>query len=138
MAFTGIAPIGTRGHRRKCWNRAGIEGIASRRVGKCPEVNQQRLRFAMAALSDPRLLIWTNQTTGMDVEGVAILAAIREDAKRGARSLFFATHYLDEAMLMPIALCSFAREAWWPTAPRRKSRPRIRTPEYAPLWSRPT
>ena len=78
-------------------DRAGIRGIADRRVGKCSGGEQQRLRFAMALLSDPRLLILDEPTTGMDVEGRReFWQAIREDATRGL-TILFATHYLDEA-----------------------------------------
>jgi ABC-2 type transport system ATP-binding protein len=77
--------------------RAGIAGIAGRRVGKCSGGQQQRLRFAMALVSDPRLLVLDEPTTGMDVEGRRdFWSAIREDARRG-RTVLFATHYLDEA-----------------------------------------
>jgi ABC-2 type transport system ATP-binding protein len=77
--------------------RAGISHIAKRLVGKCSGGEQQRLRFAMALLSDPRLLILDEPTTGMDVEGRReFWSAIREDAGRG-RTVLFATHYLDEA-----------------------------------------
>lgn len=77
--------------------RAGITEIANRRVGLCSGGQQQRLRFAMALLSDPGLLILDEPTTGMDVEGRrSFWAAIRADAARG-RTVLFATHYLDEA-----------------------------------------
>ena len=77
--------------------RAGISAIADRRVAKCSGGEQQRLRFAMALLSDPRLLILDEPTTGMDVEGRReFWTAIREDAEQG-RTVMFATHYLDEA-----------------------------------------
>jgi ABC-2 type transport system ATP-binding protein len=77
--------------------RAGIADIADRRVGKCSGGQQQRLRFAMALLSEPGLLVLDEPTTGMDVEGRRdFWAAIREDARRG-RTVLFATHYLDEA-----------------------------------------
>lgn len=77
--------------------RAGITEIADRRVGLCSGGQQQRLRFAMALLSDPGLLILDEPTTGMDVEGRrAFWNAIRTDAARG-RTVLFATHYLDEA-----------------------------------------
>ncbi|MGN6302011.1 MAG: ABC transporter ATP-binding protein [Angustibacter sp.] len=77
--------------------RAGITGLAERRVGKCSGGEQQRLRFAMALLSDPALLLLDEPTTGMDVEGRrAFWAAIRDDAERG-RTVVFATHYLEEA-----------------------------------------
>lgn len=77
--------------------RARISEIADRRVGKCSGGEQQRLRFAMALLSNPRLLVLDEPTTGMDVESRrAFWGAIREDAERG-RTVMFATHYLDEA-----------------------------------------
>jgi ABC-2 type transport system ATP-binding protein len=77
--------------------RAGITEIADRRVEVCSGGQQQRLRFAMALLSDPGLLILDEPTTGMDVEGRrSFWQAIRADAERG-RTVLFATHYLDEA-----------------------------------------
>jgi ABC-2 type transport system ATP-binding protein len=77
--------------------RAGISGIADRRVGKCSGGEQQRLRFAMALLPDPELLVLDEPTTGMDVEGRrGFWAAIRHDAEQG-RTVLFATHYLEEA-----------------------------------------
>jgi ABC-2 type transport system ATP-binding protein len=77
--------------------RAGIRDIGDRMVGKCSGGQQQRLRFAMALLSDPGLLILDEPTTGMDVEGRRdFWNAIRRDADRG-RTVVFATHYLDEA-----------------------------------------
>src|SRR6478672_6948573 len=76
---------------------AGITEIANRKVGKCSGGEQQRLRFAMALLSDPALLLLDEPTTGMDVEGRrAFWGAIRADAAKG-RTVLFATHYLEEA-----------------------------------------
>jgi len=78
-------------------DRAGIANIADRLVGKCSGGQQQRLRFALALLSDPLLMVLDEPTTGMDVEGRRdFWGAIREDAGRG-RTVMFATHYLDEA-----------------------------------------
>ena len=77
--------------------RAGIADIATRRVGKCSGGQQQRLRFALALLPDPELLILDEPTTGMDVEGRReFWSAIREDTELG-RTVLFATHYLEEA-----------------------------------------
>lgn len=78
-------------------DRAGITGIADRRVGKCSGGQQQRLRFALALLSDPDLMVLDEPTTGMDVEGRRdFWTAIRQDARTG-RTVLFATHYLEEA-----------------------------------------
>lgn len=78
-------------------DRAGILDLADRRVGKCSGGEQQRLRFALALLPEPDLLVLDEPTTGMDVEGRRdFWAAIRQDALRG-RTVLFATHYLDEA-----------------------------------------
>src|SRR5215475_3931012 len=82
---------------REVLNRAGIAGIGDRRVAKCSGGEQQRLRFALALLPDPELLVLDEPTTGMDVEGRrSFWSAIRKDAEQG-RTVLFATHYLEEA-----------------------------------------
>lgn len=77
--------------------RAGITGIANRLVGKASGGEQQRLRFALALLADPVLMVLDEPTAGMDVEGRRdFWSAIRHDAEEG-RTVLFATHYLEEA-----------------------------------------
>lgn len=77
--------------------RAGIAEIGARLVHKCSGGQQQRLRFAMALLPDPDLMVLDEPTTGMDVEGRrGFWASMRDDSRRG-RTVLFATHYLDEA-----------------------------------------
>jgi ABC-2 type transport system ATP-binding protein len=77
--------------------RAGLADIGGRRVGKCSGGQQQRLRFALALLPAPELIVLDEPTTGMDVEGRReFWSAIRDDAEQG-RTVLFATHYLDEA-----------------------------------------
>jgi ABC-2 type transport system ATP-binding protein len=82
---------------REALRTAGISDIADRRVGKCSGGEQQRLRFALALLPNPDVLVLDEPTTGMDVEGRrGFWAAIRKDAANG-RTVLFATHYLEEA-----------------------------------------
>jgi len=78
-------------------DRAGLTEVAGRRVAKCSGGQQQRLRFAMALLPEPELIVLDEPTTGMDVEGRReFWSAIRADAEAG-RTVVFATHYLEEA-----------------------------------------
>ena len=77
--------------------RAGLSELAGRRVSKCSGGQQQRLRFALALLADPQLLVLDEPTAGMDVAARReFWAVMREEAARG-RTVVFATHYLEEA-----------------------------------------
>jgi ABC-2 type transport system ATP-binding protein len=87
----------SRADLRTVLGQAGISDIADRRVGRCSGGEQQRLRFALALLPDPELLVLDEPTTGMDVEGRrGFWATIRKEAEQG-RTVLFATHYLEEA-----------------------------------------
>ena len=77
--------------------RAGITELAGRRVSKCSGGEQQRLRFALALLPNPELLILDEPTAGMDVSARhEFWATMRADVAAG-RTVVFATHYLEEA-----------------------------------------
>ncbi|MEK8109807.1 ABC transporter ATP-binding protein [Micromonospora sp. M12] len=102
--------------------RAGIADIAGRVVGRCSGGQQQRLRFALALLPDPDLMVLDEPTTGMDVEGRRdFWQALRRDARAG-RTVIFATHYLDEAEAYADRIVLVRQGASSPTAPRRRSR----------------
>ena len=78
-------------------DRAGLTAIAGRRVQACSGGEQQRLKFALALVPDPRLVILDEPTTGMDVAArQAFWETMRVDAAQG-RTIVFATHYLAEA-----------------------------------------
>lgn len=77
--------------------QVGITDLARRRVSKCSGGEQQRLRFALALLPDPEVLLLDEPTAGMDVAARhAFWDTMRADADRG-RTVVFATHYLEEA-----------------------------------------
>jgi ABC-2 type transport system ATP-binding protein len=76
---------------------AGLEEAASRRTQKLSGGQTQRVRFAVALVSDPDLLVLDEPTVAMDVEGRRdFWAAMRAFAGRG-KTVIFATHYLEEA-----------------------------------------
>jgi ABC-2 type transport system ATP-binding protein len=78
---------------------AGLAGIADQRTHKLSGGQTQRLRFALALVPDPDLLVLDEPTVAMDVSTRhAFWASLR--AQRGqARTVVFATHYLEEADL---------------------------------------
>ncbi|MGH3096706.1 MAG: ABC transporter ATP-binding protein, partial [Streptosporangiales bacterium] len=77
--------------------RAGIPDLAKRKAVKLSGGQMQRVRFAMAIVADPDLLVLDEPTAGMDVSSrVAFWKAMRAQAESG-RTVLFATHYLEEA-----------------------------------------
>ena len=75
--------------------RAGIAAIADRRVGKCSGGEQQRLRFAMALLSDPELLILDEPFSGLDPIGVDTMAAVLNERRASGVGVLFSSHQLE-------------------------------------------
>ena len=76
---------------------AKLQGIAERRTERLSGGETQRLRFAVALVSDPDLLVLDEPTVGMDVESRhAFWETVRSLSGEG-KTFLFATHYLDEA-----------------------------------------
>jgi ABC-2 type transport system ATP-binding protein len=75
----------------------GISEIADRRTQKLSGGQTQRVRFAVALVSNPDLLVLDEPTVAMDVEARRdFWLTMREFASRG-KTVLFATHYLEEA-----------------------------------------
>jgi ABC-2 type transport system ATP-binding protein len=75
----------------------GASEFASQRTQKLSGGQTQRVRSAVALVSNPELLVLDEPTVAMDVEGRhAFWRTMREFATRG-KTVLFATHYLEEA-----------------------------------------
>lgn len=75
----------------------GLSEIAGQRTQKLSGGQTQRVRFAVALVSNPKLLVLDEPTVAMDVEGRrSFWTTMRSEAARG-RTIVFATHYLEEA-----------------------------------------
>ncbi|WP_120002888.1 ABC transporter ATP-binding protein [Nesterenkonia muleiensis] len=76
---------------------AGLGGIAGRAVGKCSGGQQQRLKFALALLPRPDIIILDEPTAGMDVGARHEFWDRMRDTAESGTTVLFATHYLEEA-----------------------------------------
>jgi ABC-2 type transport system ATP-binding protein len=75
----------------------GVSEIAAQRTNKLSGGQTQRVRFAVALVSNPELLVLDEPTAAMDVQGRrSFWTTMREFAARG-KTIVFATHYLEEA-----------------------------------------
>ena len=77
--------------------RANLSSILTTNTNKLSGGQAQRVRFALAIMADPRLLILDEPTVGMDVDARRAFWATMADLATGGRTVVFATHYLDEA-----------------------------------------
>jgi ABC-2 type transport system ATP-binding protein len=76
---------------------AKLGPLAKRKIKSCSGGERQRVKFAMAMVSHPRLLILDEPTTGMDVNARRDFWAGVHDAAAQGTTVMFATHYLEEA-----------------------------------------
>ncbi len=89
-------------HRRplpvgEAMSRAGITDIAATKTTRLSGGQAQRVRYALALVPDPDLMVLDEPTVAMDVEvRRAFWASMREFTESG-RTVLFATHYLEEA-----------------------------------------
>lgn len=76
---------------------AGLTDFAERRVGRLSGGQAQRVRFAIALVGNPELIVLDEPTTALDVEArQEFWEAMRGYARRG-NTVLFSTHYLEEA-----------------------------------------
>ncbi|GAA0927516.1 ABC transporter ATP-binding protein [Virgisporangium aurantiacum] len=76
---------------------AGLADILQRRTERLSGGETQRVRFALALVGDPRMLILDEPTAAMDISARrSFWATIRMYVADG-RTVLFSTHYLEEA-----------------------------------------
>jgi ABC-2 type transport system ATP-binding protein len=78
---------------------ASIREFEGRRTEKLSGGQTQRVRFAVALVSDPDLLVLDEPTVGMDVGTRHAFWMTVRDFTASGKTVLFATHYLEEADL---------------------------------------
>ena len=76
---------------------AGITDIAGQKTTKLSGGQAQRVRYALALVPDPDLLVLDEPTVAMDVDVRRAFWASMRDFTHSGRTVLFATHYLEEA-----------------------------------------
>ncbi|MEP6559482.1 MAG: ABC transporter ATP-binding protein, partial [Nakamurella sp.] len=89
-------------HRRpmpvqRAMELAGITDISGQKTTKLSGGQAQRVRYALALVPDPDLLVLDEPTAAMDVEVRRSFWASMRDYTAAGRTVLFATHYLEEA-----------------------------------------
>lgn len=79
--------------------RVGLEKKARERVHALSRGQLQRLALARALLHAPPLLLLDEPDTGLDQDGLALLAALLQEHTCQGGTLLFTTHNLEVAML---------------------------------------
>jgi ABC-2 type transport system ATP-binding protein len=77
--------------------RAGLRDVAEQRTQKLSGGQTQRVRFAIALVCDPTLLVLDEPTVAMDAQGRREFWSSMRDFAAEGRTILFATHYLEEA-----------------------------------------
>lgn len=78
--------------------RVGLSARAHERAATLSRGQLQRLALARALLHSPRLLLLDEPDTGLDEEGLALLAELLREHSEGGGTLLLTTHALDRAM----------------------------------------
>ena len=77
--------------------RAGITDLGRRRTTSLSGGQVQRVRFALAIVADPDLMVLDEPTAALDVERRQAFWADMRRWAAGGRTVIFASHYLEEA-----------------------------------------
>ena len=75
----------------------GTTHLATQRTQKLSGGETQRVRFALALVANPQLLVLDEPTVAMDVEARRDFWTTMRSFAAGGRTILFATHYLEEA-----------------------------------------
>ena len=74
----------------------GMSGAAHRRVGTYSQGMKQRIALAQALVTEPKLLILDEPTSGIDPPGAVEIGALIRRIQAAGRTVLFSSHQLDQ------------------------------------------
>jgi ABC-2 type transport system ATP-binding protein len=121
-----------RGDPDEALERAGLEGIAGRRIGACSYGTRRRLALAAALLAEPDVLLLDEPATGLDPHALrALRTRLRELAADGG-TVLLSSHVLEEVAATcdrVVVVAHGRRVAEGPLDDLLAQRIRLRSPE---------
>jgi ABC-2 type transport system ATP-binding protein len=75
----------------------GLDPIRNRRTERLSTGQAQRVRFAVAMIGKPALLVLDEPTAGLDVQAQQVFWDDVRACRAGGQTVLFSTHYLEEA-----------------------------------------
>ncbi|HET7035184.1 MAG TPA: ATP-binding cassette domain-containing protein [Thermomicrobiaceae bacterium] len=119
---------------------AGIESVATRRIGGFSLGMLQRLGIAAAMLGDPEVLIFDEPVNGLDPEGILWIRNFMKTLAAEGRTVLVSSHLMSEMALTADHLVVIGRGRLLADigtqefiAQSAQSRARVRTPQVAEL-----
>ena len=94
--YAGLDPAAARRAADDCLARVGLSGHADRAAGTFSHGMQQRLKFALALLHDPDLLVLDEPLLGTDPLARRDLLRLMQDLAGQGKSLLLSTHILPD------------------------------------------
>ena len=95
--FFHITPTEGRVRALRLLDRFGLKENAHHAVESLSGGMRRRLQVARALISEPRVLVLDEPTTGLDPEARRILWDILADCRKQGIAILLSTHYMDEA-----------------------------------------
>ncbi len=108
----------------RCCSTTGTADFADQRTTKLSGGQTQRVRFALALVANPDLLVLDEPTAALDVEGRRDFWDAMRAVAEARKTIVFATHYLEEADAYADRIVLMARGRIVADGPRPRSRRR--------------
>ncbi len=95
--ISGYPPPRGKGGPRTCWKVFGLADKAKENVEALSGGMKRRLQVARALISEPRVLVLDEPTTGLDPDVRRMLWEALTEARSKGTAILLCTHYMDEA-----------------------------------------